>query len=82
MTTYKMSSTPGSLQAISVGKGRAMVYTDGKVVEGEWTRPFPESPWTITTGGDAKPVELTPGRTWVYLASKGSMQDLTNPIAG
>jgi len=82
MTTYKMSSTPGSLQAISVGKGRAVVYTDGKVVEGEWTRPFPESPWTITTGDDAKPVELTPGRTWVSLASKGSVQDLTNPIAG
>jgi hypothetical protein len=82
MTTYKMSSTPGSLQAISVGKGRALVYTDGKVVEGEWTRPFPESPWTITTGDDAKPVELTPGRTWVSLASKGSVQDLTNPIAG
>jgi hypothetical protein len=82
MTTYKMSSTPGSLQAISVGKNRAMVYTDGKVVEGEWTRAFPEAPWTITTGEDAKPVELTPGRTWVYLASKGSMQDLTNPISG
>lgn len=82
MTTYKISSTPGSLQAISVGKGRAMVYTDGKVVEGEWTRPFPESPWSITTGDDAKPVELTPGRSWVYLASKGSVQDLTNPIAG
>jgi len=82
MTTYKMSSTPGSLQAISVGKGRAMVYTDGKVVEGEWTRPFPESPWAITTGDDAKPVELTPGRTWVYLASKGSVEDLTNQIAG
>ena len=82
MTTYKMSSTAGSLQAISVGKGRALVYTDGKVVEGEWTRPFPESPWTITTGDDAKPVELTPGRTWVSLASKGSVQDLTNPIAG
>ncbi|HUP75282.1 MAG TPA: DUF3048 domain-containing protein [Acidimicrobiales bacterium] len=82
MTTYKMSSTPGSLQAISVGKGRAMVYTDGKVVEGEWTRPFPESPWSITTGDDAKPVELTPGRSWVYLGSKGSTQDMTNPIAG
>jgi hypothetical protein len=82
MTTYKMSSTPGSLQAVSVGKNRAMVYTDGKVVEGEWTRPFPDAPWSITTGDDAKPVELTPGRTWVYLASKGSMHDLTNEISG
>jgi hypothetical protein len=82
MTTYKMSSTPGSLQAISVGKGRALVYTDGKVVEGEWTRPFPESPWSITTGDDAKPLELTPGRSWVYLASKGTVEDMTNPIAG
>ena len=82
MTTYKQSSTPGSLQAVSVGKGRAIVYTDGKVVEGEWTRPFPESPWSITTGDDAKPVQLTPGRTWVYLASKNTVQDMTNPIAG
>ncbi|MEO5838363.1 MAG: DUF3048 domain-containing protein [Acidimicrobiales bacterium] len=82
MTTYKGSSTPGSPQAVSVGKGRAIVYTDGKVVDGEWTRPFPESPWTITTGADAKPVELTPGRTWVYLASKGTVEDLVNPIAG
>jgi hypothetical protein len=80
MTTYKMNL--GSPQAISVGKGRAFVYTEGKVVEGEWTRPFPESPWTITTGDDAKPVELTAGRTWVSLAVKGTVQDLTNPIAG
>ena len=79
MTTYKMNL--GSPQAITVGKGPAFVYTDGKVVEGEWTRPFPESPWTITTGADAKPVELTPGRTWVSLALRGTVQDLTNPIA-
>jgi hypothetical protein len=80
MTTYKMNL--GSPQAITVGKGRAIVYTDGKVVEGEWTRPFPESPWAITTGEDAKPVELTPGRTWVSLALRNTVEDLTNPIAG
>ena len=79
MTTYK--NNLGSPQAITVGKGPAFVYTDGKVVAGEWTRPFPESPWAITTGDDAKPVELTPGRTWVSLALRGTYQDLTNPIA-
>jgi hypothetical protein len=82
MTTYKTSSTPGSPQAVTVGKGRALVYTDGKVVEGEWTRPFPESPWSITAGDDAKPIDLTPGRSWLYLATKGSVQDMTNQIAG
>ena len=79
MTTYKTNL--GSPPAITVGKGPAFVYTDGKVVAGEWTRPFPESPWAITTGDDAKPVELTPGRTWVSLALRNTVQDLTNPIA-
>ena len=82
MTTYKTSSTPGSPQAVSVGKGRALVYTDGKVVEGQWTRPFPESPWSLTVGDDTKPLDLTPGRSWIYLATKGSVEDMTNPIAG
>ena len=58
------------------------MYTDGKVVEGQWTRPFPESPWSLTVGDDTKPLDLTPGRSWIYLATKGSVEDMTNPIAG
>lgn len=76
-TTYKDSSTPGSLQAVSTGAGRALVYKSGKVHDVEWRRPDPTSPWAFFDSTGA-PFALDPGRTWVHFALKGKAQDLTS----
>ncbi len=54
-----------------VGTGRATVFTDGQRIEGTWTRPTLVSVATLTTG-PGRPIELTPGRTWVQLVEAGS----------
>ena len=54
-----------------VGTGRATVFTAGKRIEGEWTRPTLNSVATLTHSvGDA--IELTPGRTWIQLIEADS----------
>ena len=54
-----------------VGTGRATVFTDGKRIEGTWTRSTLNSVATLTHApGD--PIELTPGRTWIQLVEAGS----------
>ena len=54
-----------------VGTGRATVFTDGQRIEGTWTRPTLASVATLTAG-PGRPIELTPGRTWVQLVEAGS----------
>lgn len=54
-----------------VGTGRATVFTDGHRVEGTWTRPTLSSVATLTVG-PGRPIELTPGRTWIQLVEAGS----------
>jgi len=62
-----------SPDANTVGQGNAMVFTDGKVILGHWSRPQVSKPATFTdpTG---KPILLTPGRTWIELAEAGVTQ--------
>jgi hypothetical protein len=56
---------------VSVGTGRAVVYTAGHRIEGIWTRPSLASVATLTTAnGDV--IELTPGRTWIELVEAGA----------
>ncbi len=54
-----------------VGTGRATVFTDGRRIEGTWTRPTLASVATLTEG-PGRPIELTPGRTWIQLVETGS----------
>ncbi len=57
-------------EGVSVGRGDALVFTDGRVVRARWSRPSLRSPATFTdTDGDH--VALTPGRTWVALVAPG-----------
>lgn len=51
---------------VFVGTGKATVFTDGKRIEGTWTRPTLRSVATLTTSSGAV-IELTPGRTWIEL---------------
>lgn len=55
-----------SPQAYTIGSGRAMVLTQGKLVEGTWSRGSAAEPYTLTDGTGA-PIMLSPGRTWVAL---------------
>ena len=60
-----------SPMAITVGSGPLLVFSDGGVISGTWSRPDAAKPATLTdqTG---KVIELTPGRTWVELPRKGA----------
>ena len=73
--TYASSSTPGSPLAVTVGKGKAHVYTAGKVIDGTWQRDENGDPWTLVDDAGA-PITLTPGKTWVALSQKDKAQEL------
>jgi hypothetical protein len=62
-----------SPEAETTGQGNAMVFTDGKVILGNWTRPSASKP-AVFTDAKHQPILLTPGRTWVELAEAGVTQ--------
>jgi Protein of unknown function (DUF3048) N-terminal domain/Protein of unknown function (DUF3048) C-terminal domain len=65
---YRTSpADPKSPEAVTVGYGEAMLFSGGKVVTGTWERGEPGAP-AIFKDADGKPMELTPGRTWIELA--------------
>jgi len=55
----------------SVGSGRAVLFRDGRRIDGSWRRPRPGDPtrFQSTSGGD---LWLRPGNVWVILAPAGS----------
>lgn len=56
---------------VFVGSGRATIFTDGRRIEGTWTRPTLTSVVTLTSG-PGRPIELTPGRTWIQMVEEGT----------
>ncbi len=56
-----------SPEAQTTGTGDVFVFSGGKVLHGKWTRPDRLQPYVLTADS-GKPIELTPGRTWVELA--------------
>ncbi|MDH3295108.1 MAG: DUF3048 C-terminal domain-containing protein, partial [Acidimicrobiia bacterium] len=56
---------------VFVGTGPAMVFTDGRRIDGIWTKPALVSVPTLTTGA-GEVIELSPGRTWIQLVEAGS----------
>jgi hypothetical protein len=60
-----------SPMALTVGSGKVLVFSDGRVVSGTWSRPSADKPTTYTAA-DGTPILLTPGRTWVALPRVGS----------
>lgn len=55
-----------SPEAELVGEGDAMVFTDGKLVRGHWSRPTRDAVTTFSDAG-GKPIALTPGQTFFEL---------------
>lgn len=75
-TAYGRSSAdPRSPEAVSIGEGRAWVYTSGRLVEGRWERHERTQPWTLVAA-DGSPVHLTPGTTWVAMPTVGQEPEL------
>jgi hypothetical protein len=73
---YKPSGADArSPEAQTVGSGDAMVFTQGVVVHGTWSRATRLSPFTLTDDS-GNPILLTPGRTWVELASPDKFDPL------
>lgn len=60
-----------SPMALTVGSGKVLVFTDGRLIAGTWSRPSADKPATYTAN-DGTPILLTPGRTWVALPRVGS----------
>jgi hypothetical protein len=49
-----------------IGKGRAIVFRDGRAIVGTWSRPSPEEVTTFLTR-QGEEIPLAPGNTWVEL---------------
>jgi len=70
-----------SPMALTVGSGKVLVFSDGRVVSGTWSRATADKPTTYTAA-DGTPILLTPGRTWVALPRAGSaVASLDQPTA-
>lgn len=52
----------------TVGKGRAMIFRDGQVFEGAWSRAKASDPTSYTIGG--VPAVFAPGQIWVTLIGR------------
>ena len=66
-TNYVRSAADSrSPEAVSVGTGRAWVFTDGHVVEATWSRQR-AADVTIYTDAQGRRISILPGRTWIEL---------------
>jgi len=70
-TSYGVSPADrNSPEAIVVGKGRAWIFTEGRLIRGSWQKPTADSVTQYyDQNGDL--VELLPGRVWVELPKPG-----------
>ncbi len=71
LTPYGQSpADTRSPEALTVGSGDALVFTNGAVVPGRWERPREDVPAALTDT-DGATIELTPGQTWMQLPRPG-----------
>ena len=54
----------------TTGKGRALVFSRGQVVTGDWNRPDTSQPFILTVA-DGSPLTVPPGRSWISLFPEG-----------
>lgn len=60
-----------SVYTSTVGTGRLLVFRDGRVLGGSWTRPRPAAGTSYLDPG-RQPLTLAPGGAWVLLAATGA----------
>jgi hypothetical protein len=59
----------------TIGNGRALLFRDGRVLSGTWSRSGARATRWLDANG--KPMLLKPGKTWVILVRKGTSVPLT-----
>jgi len=64
-TDHNAAEPANEVFSETTGSGTADFYRDGRVWHGQWSKPTDTSPTTYTVNG--RPMELTPGRTWIVL---------------
>ncbi|MGI9604804.1 MAG: DUF3048 domain-containing protein [Acidimicrobiales bacterium] len=80
-TTYLPSQIDStSVDAVTIGSGPVLVFSQGFVVEGTWTREFARDPYTLETP-DGQTIGLAPGQTWVSLTPAGTPRELSQTEA-
>ena len=70
-----VTGTPSPSIVNETGKGRAVLFRDGRMVAGRWTRPSLEEPTTFETK-DGDEMVFAPGTIWIELvpAPKGEVK--------
>ena len=53
------------------GHGAATIFTDGRIINGTWSRGSSKSDVVTYQRANGKPIALTPGQTWVELLDAG-----------
>ncbi len=71
----QMTYYPQDSEGILAGEGDVLVFTQGQLIRGRWTRPSPDVPATYTDAA-GQPILLTPGTTWVELLPNGRLVDV------
>ena len=72
---YRRSSIDSNApEAISLGTGVAVVFSNGEYVTGTWTHELEIYPFTLTLD-NGEQIELTPGQTWIELVEVGTPGD-------
>lgn len=70
-TRYGVSpADANSPEAIATGEGDAWIFTEGRVIEGTWSKPKARNV-TVYRDADGRRIELLPGRVWVELPRPG-----------
>lgn len=70
-TPYGVSpADANSPEADVLGRGRAWIFTEGKLIRGSWSKPQPDSV-TLYRDSEGSPIQLLPGRVWVELPRPG-----------
>lgn len=67
-TSYKDVNGVHTPMTKTVGQGRALIFRDGRVYEGQWQRDNPADPTSYTIGG--QPAVFAPGQVWVALIGR------------
>ena len=61
----------GWYEAITVGQGDALIFSDGRVVRGAWRRDEATAPIEYVDASTGNPLSILPGRTWIELPREG-----------
>ncbi len=56
---------------VYVGKGRAVILTKGRAILARWNRPSLDAVTTFVDRKTRKPINITPGNTWIQFAETG-----------